>query len=276
MTNGDTGQPDKAAPGPAHKVRQTALADVHSRELTPTERTAAQRLQDRRAARPPAPRFKITGSKGRVTVEPVHPEPVIGLALLADTFCTGDVQFAEGLLRQLATIARTGKDLTAGELNTMVATVHAIAPRDPTEALLAAQMAAIHKAMMEAASRLAHAETIGQQEMCTGMLVKLARTFSGQVEALKRYRSSGEQSVTVTHQHVSVTADQAVIGIHQGGGGTHENASQPHEPCRADEPSPPLLGEKQAVGLPMPGAGRAELDRLPIPRRPRRRTEGQG
>jgi hypothetical protein len=166
---------------------------------------------------------------------------------------TGDTQFADGLLRQLAEVAHTGKELTARELNTIVATVHSIGPRDPTEALLAAQMAAIHQATMIAARRLNRVEMIDQQDSCSNMLNKLARTFAAQVEALKRYRSSGEQTVKVTHQHVNVTARQAVVGINQRGGGAHESPSQSHAPREnpADERGPALLGQEQAQPLPM-------------------------
>ena len=212
---------------------------------------------------------------GRTTIEPDHPEPAAAFSLLTNAFSTGDAHFAEGLLHQLANVSRTGKDLTARELNTMVATVHAIGPRDPTEALLAAQMAAIHQATMVAARRLNHTETIDQQDSCSGMLNKLARTFATQVEALKRYRSSGEQNVRVTHQHVSVTAGQAIVGISQGGGGAHEKSSQPHVPSGVHEQCPPMLGHEQTVPMPMPGAGSDRLARVPVPRCAERSTEGK-
>jgi len=96
---------------------------------------------------------------------------------------TGDSTFSGGLLDQIANVARSGKHLTARELNFALATVHAIGPRDPTEALLAAQMAAIHQATMVATRRLNHTETIDQQDSCSGMLNRLARTFAAQVEA---------------------------------------------------------------------------------------------
>ena len=92
------------------------------------------------------------------------------------------------------------------------------------------------------------------------MLNKRARTFATQVEALKRYRSTGEQNVRVTHQHVNVNANQAVVGITQGGGETHENASQSHAPGATPAPSQPdaagpaLLGYEQAIPMPMPSA----------------------
>jgi hypothetical protein len=56
---------------------------------------------------------------------------------------------------------------------------------------------------------------------------KLARTFAVQVEALKRYRTGGEQKVTV--QHVTVNeGGQAIVGTVSpapiGGGGMSKKA----------------------------------------------------
>ena len=80
-------------------------------------------------------------------------------------------------------------------------------------------MAAIHSATMTFARCLNHVETIQQQDSAERALNKLARTFASQVEALKRYRTGGEQRVTV--QHVSVNDNaQAIVGnVSTGDGG---------------------------------------------------------
>ena len=156
----------------------------------------------------------------------------------------------------------------------MLSVVRGINPRDETEALLAAQMAAIHNATMVAARRLNHVETIPQQDSASTMLNKLARTFAAQVEALKKYRSAGEQTIKV--QHVTVNeGGQAIVGnVSQGGGGTAKNGGQPHGPCAADECGPALLSHEQALPTPMPSAGGPGLDGVPVPRRPRRSANG--
>jgi hypothetical protein len=257
-------------------------ADPKPYEPTAHERAAAQRLLDRRANKPPAPKYKVTIANGRTNITADHREPVVAFSLLTNAFSTSDAHFAEGLLYQLADASRTGKDLTARELNTMIATVHAIGPRDPTETLLATQMAAVHQATMVAARRLNHTETIAQQDSCSGMLNKLARTFASQVEALKRYRADGEQKVTVQHQHVNVSANQAVVGVNQGGGGAHEKSSQSHVLGKSEAASPPnasgtaLLSHEQAVPMPMPGAGSEGQEGVPVPRCESGRAEGEG
>jgi hypothetical protein len=262
-----TSQESSAAPAVAKPLRPAHEPNQH-------ERAAAARVLDRRARRPSAPRYKVSTDKDQTKIESDHAEPAMALSLLCDTFGTGDGYFADGLLAQIANVARTGKDLTTRELNIMVATVHAIEPRDPVEALLAAQMAAVHQATMVAARRLNHVDMINQQDSASNMLNKLSRTFTTQMDALKRYRSTGEQNVRVTHQHVNVTANQAVVGVNQGGGGANENPSQSHAPCRVDEQRPALLGHEQAIPMPLPGAGREGAERVPDARGARRGAEG--
>jgi hypothetical protein len=64
---------------------------------------------------------------------------------------------------------------------------------------------------------LNHVENILQQDSASNALNKLLRTFSTLVETLKKYRSGGEQKVTVEHVHVHAGA-QAVVGNVQAGG----------------------------------------------------------
>ncbi len=90
------------------------------------------------------------------------------------------------------------------------------------EAMLAAQMAAVHNATMTFARRLNHVENIPQQDSAERAFNKLARTFAAQVEALKRYRTGGEQKVTVEHVTVN-KGGQAIVGtVTHGGRGPSE------------------------------------------------------
>jgi hypothetical protein len=135
----------------------------------------------------------------------------VAKVLLAHALGTHDVELAYVLLDQLGNVARTGKVLTAKEFNGIISIVRGICPRDPTEALLAAQMAAIHNATMVAARRMNNADNLPQQDSASNMLNKLARTFTAQIEALKKYRSDGEQTVKVQRVNVN-DGGQAIIG----------------------------------------------------------------
>ena len=132
-----------------------------------------------RLARRPQLRFNIKMTAANVAkISADHPEPRIGHSLLADALGTADYEFAAGLLTQLADVSRSGKVATKQELHFILSVVQGINPKDETEALLAAQMAAIHNATMVAARRLSHVETIPQQDSASNMLNKLARTFA--------------------------------------------------------------------------------------------------
>jgi hypothetical protein len=207
-----------------------------------------------------------------------HPDLATGCMLLADSFGTADEVLTSGLLTQLADVSRSGKLPTKEQLNFMLSFVRAINSQDEMEALLAVQMAAIHNATMVAARRLNHVENIPQQDSASNMLNKLARTFAAQVEALKRYRSAGEQTIRV--QHVTVKdGGQAIVGnVNKGGGGgvSAKNGGQPHEPCATDERGPPLLGNEQAIPTKVPSSSGQRLDGVPLPRSPGRRPKRQG
>ena len=85
----------------------------------------------------------------------------------------------------------------------MLSMVKGVGPKDQVEAMLAAQMAVVHMSTMTFARRLAHVDNIPQQDSAERAFNKLARTFAAQVEALKRYRSGGEQKVLVKHVTVN-------------------------------------------------------------------------
>ena len=74
-----------------------------------------------------------------------------------------------------------------------------------------AQMVSVHVMAMRSAYHLANAEDIARQDSAGRALGRLARTFPAQIEALNRYRSHGEPSITV--QNVSVgDGGKAIVG----------------------------------------------------------------
>jgi hypothetical protein len=142
---------------------------------------------------------------------PDDPDPISGFLSLAETLGTADPEFLLGLFGQLAKAGSPGGKVDKPGLNFMLSVVKRAAPRDQIEAMLAAQMAAVHVATMNAGRKLAQVETVAQQDSAERTFNKLARTFTAQVDALKRYRVSGEPVVSV--QHVSVSdGGQAIVG----------------------------------------------------------------
>src|SRR3954463_14006541 len=122
----------------------------------------------------------------------------------------------------------------------MAAVIQSIKPRDELEALLAAQMAAVHVAAMNFARRLGGVETIQQQDSAERAFNKLTRTFTTQLEALKRYRSGGEQKVTV--QHIDLRGGQAIVG-------DVSQATRPKETAASTQGTPALT---HSTEKPMP------------------------
>ena len=176
-------------------------------ERTAREKTALNRF----IAAPAAPRIKVTDGKKAPTIKPDHPDEPLGYLLLMEALGTVSLDFMNGLLSQLANAGSRGHQIDEGALNFMLSVVTGLKPKDQLEAMLAAQMVAIHMATMTFARRLAHVDTIQQQDSAERALNKLARTYAMQMETLKRYRTGGEQKVTV--QHVSVSeGGQAIVG----------------------------------------------------------------
>src|SRR5580700_9584613 len=101
---------------------------------------------------------------------------------------TADLDFFDGLTLQLVNASK-GQGSTEKTVNFMLSVIKGIEPRDQIEAMLGAQMAAVHMASMTFARRLAHVDNIPQQDSAQNAFNKLARTFAAQVEALK---SGGE------------------------------------------------------------------------------------
>jgi len=174
----------------------------------------------RQAQTPAAPRLKVfDDSSGATEIAPDHPDPRMAQALLMEALATTDACFVVGLIGQLADAGTRRRKLDERELNFMLSVVKGAKPKDQIEAMLAAQMAAVHTATMTFARRLANVENIAQQDSAERAFNKLARTFATQVEALKRYRTGGQQKVTVEHVTVN-EGGQAIVGnVTHGGRG---------------------------------------------------------
>lgn len=138
--------------------------------------------------------------------------------LLKLAFGTKDIDFAEGIITQLTNIGSKGPKIDEKGTDFVTSIVVGIKPQDQIETMLAAQMAAVHNATMTFSRRLAHVDNIPQQDSASRAFNQLARTFAAQVEALKRYRTGGQQNVTVKHVTVN-EGGQAIVGNVSHGGG---------------------------------------------------------
>lgn len=186
-------------------------------DLTPEEVAALTPMPERIAASPIIVAEDTTdGRQARSS----HPQNIVGLSMLLKELGVPDMAFLEPFMRQLVNAASGAGAPRSDVANFMLAAVKDARPRDATEAMLAAQMAAVHVATMRLAGQLAGAKILPHQEVGARGLNTLARTYSAQMDTLKRYRSKGEQKVTV--QHVTVKdGGKAVVG-NVGGRGRDE------------------------------------------------------
>jgi hypothetical protein len=152
-----------------------------------------------------------------------------------------------------STQPRRGGKVNEEKVNFMLSVIEGIKPRDQVEAMLAAQMAAVHVSTMTFARRLAHVENIPQQDSAERAFNKLARTFASQMEALKRYRTGGEQKVTV--QHVTVgEGGQAIVG----------NVTQERREGAPGKSVAPPLAIEDAKMVAMPTIETPTQERVPV------------
>jgi hypothetical protein len=187
-------------------------------EPTPQEREVVDAYRARVRGKAAVPAITVGEGKDLGTLDFDHPDKAVAACLLSKAVGADDLDFLGGILIQLANVASKGQTVDATAVNFMISMVKGVEPRDQIEAMLAAQMAAVHSATMTFARRLNHVDNIPQQDSAERAFNKLARTFTAQVEALKRYRSAGEQTVRVEHVTVN-EGGQAIVGNVTHGGG---------------------------------------------------------
>jgi hypothetical protein len=186
---------------------------------SPDERAALEEVRTRGKQ---TPRVKMSSDENAHKLVLDHPEPYYGCCLLMKALGTLDPAFYQDFVSQLAKAATLGEKLDEVALNFLIAVIKGIEPRDQLEAMLAAQMGAIHMLTMDFARRLNAADNIPQRDSAERALNKLVRSFAVQVETLKRYRSNGEQKVTVEHVTVNEGGKAIVGNVSHGGAGSSE------------------------------------------------------
>lgn len=117
------------------------------------------------------------------------------------------------LLGELAGITQGRNEaIDCRNLSYAVSLMRGIGPKDQVEAMLAAQMVAVHMGTMSEASLLRHSNTPKTRDLHERTFNKLARTFTAQMAALKNHRAPpGQQKMVVEHVNVH-EGGQAIVG----------------------------------------------------------------
>lgn len=202
-------RPDEADLATRRRTRADNLPEP-SEDLREWEGGAERRMLKR-----PYPPNVITspdGQGGEHWTSP-HADASLWTLQLADAFGTRSQAVVTTFMRQLEALT-AGKtwDESKGQwrinetqFSAVLAIVNGMRPRNEMEACLAAQMVAVH--MMQMALS-AHAMKYPQDVKTAAVAGKLARTFTGQIDAmqgLKGKRRTVKQTITVrkeAHQHV--------------------------------------------------------------------------
>ena len=100
-------------------------------EPAPGERRLMESHFARQAQTMAAPRLKVSDdSSGATEIAPDHPDPRMGLRLLAEALATTDVSFVVGLISQLAHAGTRRRKVDERELNFMLSVVKGAKPKD--------------------------------------------------------------------------------------------------------------------------------------------------
>jgi hypothetical protein len=197
----------------AARALEMLNGELPSPPYTPTdrEREILTKQMERQKAEPPVPRLSVAVSGTALRIVPDHPDERVGFGLLREAIGADSNDFVAGLLGQLGHVSMRDDKIDEGQLNYLFSVVRGIHPRDQLEAMLANEIANIHGLTILTAEQLTRCENLQHQESLDRNLNRLTRTFAILMETLKRYRTGGEQKVTV--QHVSVSeGGQAIVG----------------------------------------------------------------
>jgi hypothetical protein len=202
------------------------------REPHPREQKAIENARERIRKRPwRADVLVSTDADGKVRMDCPHNDRGGWSFQQIDAFGTTSPDFMNSEIMRLVNAVCPG-EVRADRINGALAVVSGVQPENEVEAMLAVQMVATHTLMMQMASNAGRSDMISHLEASGNLAVKLARTFTAQVEALAKLRKPPEQRVVVEHVHVHPGA-QAVVGnvnhtTPTGGGVTIENVQQSH------------------------------------------------
>jgi hypothetical protein len=209
------------------------------------------------------------GADGNVVISLDHKDNAVASRLAMEGFGSGSCYFLSGIFDSLVDATDATESNSVEQMNFVMSVVQGIEPKDEIEAMLTAQIAITHRLMMRQAGRLARTSLLYNTEIAGRLYNQLARTLTAQVDALKRYRTGGEQNVRVEHVTIN-EGGQAIVGnVETGGRGVMEKS----DANRAR--SAQVHGHVKAFAPPLSGARSSRLDRLSNARRARWWEEGR-
>ncbi len=130
-----------------------------------------------------------------------------------------DPTMVGGFLSQVSnSVSKTRGEIDQSNTDFALGLVKSIEPQNEVESALAAQMAATHICMMDSSRRYLWADTLIGKDSAERAMNRFARTYAAQMDALKRYRQTAQQTVRVERVTVN-EGGQAIVGNVERGGG---------------------------------------------------------
>ena len=175
------------------KNRELARTESEAHEALAKEATEGRRLKS------------VTVQNGAVVLEGSD----AAQHRVLEAFGSDSREFQTYCLHHLLNLLPEGEDYTL-PVNSAVAMLAAISPKDELEAMLAVQMVASNHMSMLSMRRCANSETLESRQMNGNLATKFSRTFNSQMEALDRHRRGGKQ--IVEHVHVNAGGQAVIAG----------------------------------------------------------------
>jgi hypothetical protein len=188
------------------------------REYTEEEKASIAKYQEL-AKRKPVKFKEVKGDSGKVNIDFEYPEGQLRQVKISEAFGTADPDLQGHFLEQMAetfkgTVSSEGQDNKAiiTATNRAMAILNGIQPQNEIEAMLVVQMIGVHNMAMATLGRaMLKNQTFAGRQANSDQATKMLRTFAVQMEALKKYRTGGQQKTIVENVNVN-EGGQAIVG----------------------------------------------------------------
>ena len=212
------------------KTRRKAksVKDLVKKEYTDEEKVRLANYLERVGRKPI--KFKSLGSNSdEPKIALKDPKDRLRKVKMMEALGTPESDLQTHLLDQVihtfrGTVSKDGadNDKLALACNYALSILNGIQPQDEIEGMLAVQMIGVHNMAMDCIGRATRTEWVNSMSIYTNGATKLLRTFAAQMEALKKYRSGGQQKIVIEHVNVS-EGGQAIVGVVNQGEGMRGN-----------------------------------------------------
>ena len=204
--------------------------DLAKKEYTKEEKARIANYYKRSELKPVKLK-SVSSDSGNTTIELEDTKDSLYKVKMLEALGTPDSDLQNHLLDQViqtfkGIVSTDGldNDKVALAYNYTMAILTGIQPQDELEAMLAVQMIGVHNMAIETLKRaMLSNQTFEGKQVNVNQGTKMLRTYIAQMEALKKYRTGGQQKIVVEHVNVS-EGGQAIVGVvNQGGGGNNKN-----------------------------------------------------